>query len=44
VISPDLKFLFHSDHVDLSTARISLLPDGIAGKRIFSKKYPIEVG
>lgn len=40
---PDLKFLFHTDHVDLSTARISLLPDGIAGKRMFSKKYPIEI-
>ena len=23
--------------------RIGLLPDGIAGKRMFSKKYPIEV-
>jgi len=43
VIDPNLKFLFHSDHIDLSTARISLLPDGIAGKRMFSKKYPIEI-
>ena len=43
VISPDLNFLFHSDHIDLTTARISLLPEGIAGKRMFSKKYPIEV-
>ena len=24
-------------------ARIGLLPDGIAGKRMFSKKYPIEI-
>merc|ERR1719374_150765 len=39
----DLKFLFHTDHVDLTTARISLLPEGIAGKRMFSKKYPIEI-
>jgi len=39
----DLKFLFHTDHVDLSTARVSLLPEGIAGKRMFSKKYPIEI-
>jgi len=43
VIDPNLKFLFHSDHIDLSTARISLLPEGIAGKRMFSKKYPIEI-
>jgi len=43
VIDPNLKFLFHSDHIDLSTSRISLLPDGIAGKRMFSKKYPIEI-
>jgi len=39
----DIKFLFHCDHVDLSTAKISLLPHGIVGKRMFSKKYPIEV-
>ena len=43
VIPADLKFLYHSDHVDLTKARISLLPDGIAGKRMFSKKYPIEI-
>ena len=43
VIPEDLKFLYHSDHVDLTKARISLLPDGIAGKRMFSKKYPIEI-
>ena len=36
VIDPNQKFLFHSDHIDLSTARISLLPDGIAGKRYCS--------
>ena len=36
VIDPNLKFLFHSDHIDLSTARISLLPEGIAGKRCLS--------
>ena len=39
VIPEDLKFLYHSDHVDLTKARISLLPDGLAGKRMFSKKY-----
>ena len=38
-----LQFLYHSDHVDLTKAKISLLPEGIAGKRMFSKKYPIEV-
>ncbi|XP_023346164.1 testis-expressed protein 2 isoform X2 [Eurytemora carolleeae] len=43
VIPADLKFHFHTDHVDLTTARIGLLPDGIAGKRMFSKKYPIEI-
>ena len=43
VIPADLKFLYHSDHVDLTKARISLLPEGIAGKRMFSKKYPIEI-
>ena len=43
VIPEDLKFLYHSDHVDLTKARISLLPEGIAGKRMFSKKYPIEI-
>jgi len=43
VIPSDLKFLYHSDHVDLTKAKISLLPDGIAGKRMFSKKYPIEI-
>jgi len=43
IIPSDLKFLYHSDHVDLTRAKISLLPDGIAGKRMFSKKYPIEI-
>jgi len=43
VIPADLKFLYHSDHIDLTKARISLLPEGIAGKRMFSKKYPIEI-
>jgi len=43
IIPSDIKFLYHSDHVDLTRAKISLLPDGIAGKRMFSKKYPIEI-
>lgn len=43
VIPSDLKFHFHTDHIDLTTAKISLLPEGIAGKRMFSKKYPIEI-
>ena len=43
VIPADIKFLYHSDHVDLTKARVSLLPEGIAGKRMFSKKYPIEI-
>eukprot|EP00092_Neocalanus_flemingeri_P015037 GFUD01016241.1.p1 GENE.GFUD01016241.1~~GFUD01016241.1.p1 ORF type:complete len:991 (+),score=217.81 GFUD01016241.1:98-3070(+) len=43
VIPGDLKFLYHSDHIDLTKAKISLLPEGIAGKRMFSKKYPIEI-
>jgi len=43
VVPGDLKFHLHTDHVDLTTARISLLPAGIAGKRMFSKKYPIEI-
>ena len=29
--------------MDLTKARVSLLPEGIAGKRMFSKKYPIEI-
>jgi len=43
VIPPDLKFLYHSDHIDLTKATIRLLPEGIVGKRMFSKKYPIEI-
>jgi len=43
VLPADIKFLYHSDHVDLTKAKISLLPEGIAGKRLFSKKYPIEI-
>lgn len=42
-IPTDIKFLLHSDHIDLSTAKISLLPEDIASKRKFSKKYPIEI-
>lgn len=43
VIPADLKFLYHSDHIDLTKATIRLLPQGIVGKRMFSKKYPIEI-
>ena len=43
IIPNDISFLYHSDHIDLTKAKISLLPDGIAGKRMFSKKYPIEI-
>jgi len=43
VLSNDIKFLLHSDHIDLTTAKISLLPQNIATKRKFCKKYPIEI-
>jgi len=43
IIPADLKFLYHSDHIDLTKATIRLLPEGIVGKRMFSKKYPIEI-
>jgi len=43
VIPADIKFLYHSDHIDLTKATIRLLPEGIVGKRMFSKKYPIEI-
>lgn len=43
VLSDDIKFLLHSDHIDLTTAKISLLPENIATKRKFCKKYPIEI-
>jgi len=43
VLNNDIKFLLHSDHIDLTTAQISLLPENIATKRKFCKKYPIEI-
>jgi hypothetical protein len=43
VIPPDLKFHLHTDHIDLSTASIRLLPDKLANSKKFKKKYPIEI-
>jgi len=43
VIPVDLKFHLHTDHIDLSTASIRLLPDKLANSKKFKKKYPIEI-
>ena len=39
----DISFYEHKEVIDLSAATISLLPENLPKKRIWSKKYPIEI-